>query len=151
MQILLINEVFHTSLALFGTSIIRIYVDGYIGISAWVRSAVYCISCYNYIHISYLSLVDWLCLYRKINVFTACIQDLSKGIIMNWLTNLPPWVNLHSTLKWIYKATPSDTLVSGPPPASDFILGFLPHYWISISLFLLRMRRMVHAVQNIVW
>ena len=46
------------------------------------------------------------------------------------------------------KATPSDTLVSGPPPASDFILGFLSHYWISISLFLLRMRRMVHVVQN---
>ena len=47
-----------------------------------------------------------------------------------------------------YKATPSDTLVSGPPPASDFILGFLSHYWISISLFLLRMRIMVHVVQN---
>ncbi len=34
----------------------------------------------------------------------------------------------------LYKATPSDTLVSGPPPASDFILGFLSHYWISISI-----------------
>ncbi len=27
------------------------------------------------------------------------------------------------------KATPSDTLVSGPPPASDFIFGFLSHYF----------------------
>ncbi len=43
----------------------------------------------------------------------------------------------------LHKATPSDTLVSGPPPASDFILGFLSHYWISISLFLLRMCRMI--------
>ena len=29
-------------------------------------------------------------------------------------------------LTWrLYQATPSDILVSGPPPASDFILGFL--------------------------
>ena len=48
----------------------------------------------------------------------------------------------------VCKATPSDTLVSGPPPASDFIIGFLSHYWISIPLFLLHMRIMVHVVQN---
>ncbi len=35
-----------------------------------------------------------------------------------------------SWCRWThYKATPSDTLVSGPPPASDFILGFLSHYF----------------------
>ncbi len=49
---------------------------------------------------------------------------------------------------YLHKATPSDTLVSGPPPASDFILGFLSHYWISIPLFLLRMRIMVHVIEN---
>ena len=70
-------------------------------------------------------------------------------ILYLWTSSLAPFVVMYGPpLRTHTKATPSDTLVSGPPPASDFILGFLSHYWISILLFLLRMRRMVHAVQN---
>ncbi len=48
------------------------------------------------------------------------VHNEDESLIVTWPVSFPKERGVVSSL--------SDTLVSGPPPASDFILGFLSHY-----------------------
>ena len=71
-----------------------------------------------------------------INALTKFLRCVHVSAVIMSLSKSSPVIVLkccmvkkYKLTEIISKATPSDTLVSGPPPASDFILGFLSHYF----------------------